>query len=76
MTGYNGENFNFDGSVKTEHYILTKEGFQPIRLRKFFGKWEMLMHRYINGDERWAELTSFSEDIILDHIEKYGRKLY
>jgi hypothetical protein len=63
--------FYSDGTVKIERYTLRKTGFLDVKIRKIFGKWEMLAHKYSNGDERWTSLN-YDEKNIIEHIEKYG----
>ena len=59
----------------SEFYLLEKEGFTPMKIRKIFGEWEYLAYTNKSLDDRWERLPQ-SEEVILEQIKKYGRKLY
>ena len=65
-------NFYSDGTLKVERHTLVKEGFNPIKIRKILGEWEMLANVSDIGDERWEKL-SMSEEVILSNIAKYEK---
>lgn len=63
--------FYADGTLKIERFLLRKEGFPDIHLRRIYNKWEMLAHKYRNGDTRWLKLN-MPEELIQMNIEMYG----
>ncbi len=62
----------------TEKYILRKEGFQDIVIRKFLGEWESLDSRNQYGQDHWKkyDVNLFPEEVIREHIAKYGEDYY
>ena len=63
--------FYSDGTTRIERWTLRKEGFNDVKIRKIHGIYQMLAHRYGNGDERWEDLF-IEEESILSQIKEYG----
>ncbi len=58
-----------------QYYTLRKVGFNPLKIRKGFGKWEMLSYTNPHtGDERWSPIVGFTEEMIQEHIRLYGNQ--
>ncbi len=62
----------------TEKYILRKEPFPDMIIRKFLGEWESLSHRDNYGQSHWEKINMnlFPEEVIREHIAKYGEDYY
>lgn len=58
------------------HWILERKNWSPVEIRSLSnGKYQMLGHRSVKGDERWMDLN-YPEGEILNYIEMYGRSLW
>ena len=75
--GYIYPSKNYDPSLssyhaETKHYILQKDGFTNVEIRKMLGVWEILSYRNKHTmGTRWKKLD-YTEYEILKYIELYG----